>query len=117
MASHDPGPGGQPGDVFVPATIGGLGDVFPLHRASDFLGGHRTVDTITNRDAISAAHRDEGMTVWVCDVQKQYRLVGGITNADWVEDQFSGAITDLDGGRAEENYGGVGLSPIDGGSA
>jgi hypothetical protein len=99
MPSVDPGPGGQPGDVFVPATVGGLGAAFPICRASDLLGSHRTVTTLTDRDNISLAHRDEGMTVWVTATATQYRLVGGLTNAFWVVDaggptqQSTGSIT------------------------
>jgi hypothetical protein len=84
MPSVDPGPGGQVGDVFVPATVGGLGAAFPICRASDLLGSHRSVTTILQRDAISTAHRDEGMTVWVTSTGQLFRLVGGLTNANWV---------------------------------
>jgi hypothetical protein len=84
MPNTDPGPGGQTGDVFVPATVGGFGAAFPIVRGSDILGGAHTVDTIPQRDAISNAHRNEGMTVWVTASSELYRLVGGITNGDWV---------------------------------
>jgi hypothetical protein len=38
---------------------------------------------VTARDAITAERRAEGMTCWVIDEQKLYRLVGGTTNANW----------------------------------
>jgi hypothetical protein len=73
------------GDVFVQATVSGYGSAYPIVRASDLLGAHRTVDTIPERDAIPASHRDEGMTVWITTTGQLFRLVGGITNANWVE--------------------------------
>lgn len=84
MASTDPGPGPQPGDTFVPATVAGIGGGFPIVRASDLLGSHRTVDTIVERDAIPTALRDEGMTVWITATNELYRLVNGVANANWV---------------------------------
>jgi len=88
MASTDPGPGGQTGDVFVPATVGGFGAAYPIVRASDVLGGAHTVDTIPERNAISNSHRNEGMTVWITTTGQLFRLVGGITNGDWVEEPW-----------------------------
>jgi hypothetical protein len=85
MASSDPGPGYQPGDVAVPATISAIA-VTPVCRASDLQGSHRTVDTLVARDAIPANFRDEGMTVWVTATSQLFRAVGGITNGDWVID-------------------------------
>ncbi len=93
MPSTDPGPGPQVGDTFVPATVSGIGVGFPIVRASDLLGSHRTVDTLVDRDAIDAAYRDEGMTVWITATNELYRLVNGITNGDWV----------LDGSTAQGN--------------
>jgi len=83
MASTDPGPGYQLGDVAVPATVSPIATT-PVVRASDLLGSHRTVDTILERDSINAVYRDEGMTVWVTSTNELYRLVGGIANSDWV---------------------------------
>lgn len=42
--------------------------------------------TLTARDAIPSLVRYNGMTVFVTAEDKAYRLVGGITNADWVEE-------------------------------
>jgi hypothetical protein len=83
MASNDPGPGFQLGDVGIPSTLGPLGVGAPAVRASDLLGSHRTVDTLGERDAIAPTYRDEGMSVWVTTTAELYRLVGGTTNGDW----------------------------------
>jgi len=83
MASTDPGPGFQLGDVAVPNTVAPIGTA-PVVRASDLLGSHRTVDTLLERDNIDPVYRDEGMTVWITATSETYRLVGGVTNADWV---------------------------------
>jgi hypothetical protein len=85
MASQDPGPGYQVGDVAVPATVSSIA-VTPVCRASDLQGSHRTVDSIVLRDAIPASFRDEGMTVWITATSQLFRLIGGITNGDWAID-------------------------------
>jgi hypothetical protein len=96
MASSDPGPGYQPGDVAVPATVSAIA-VTPVVRASDLQGSHRTVDTLAERDAIPSNFRDEGMSVWVTATNQLFRAVGGITNGDWALD----TSTSL---RASETY-------------
>jgi hypothetical protein len=46
----------------------------------------RTIaNTTTDRNAISASWRFEGLAVYVLDIEKEYRLIGGTTNANWVE--------------------------------
>lgn len=40
---------------------------------------------ITARDAIATLRRYEGMQCYVLADQKNYQLVGGVTNGDWVE--------------------------------
>jgi len=46
----------------------------------------RTVKADINaRNAIETLQRYEGLAVWVVSEQKLYRLVGGITNDDWVD--------------------------------
>lgn len=59
-------------------------DTYATHKAEYGAGGHRTVTSITDRDNIPVARREEGMTVWVVDTATEYRLVGGILNTDWV---------------------------------
>lgn len=51
--------------------------------ADDVRGGHRSVATITLRDAIRAKCRVEGMTAAVAETGLTYKLVGGITNDSW----------------------------------
>jgi hypothetical protein len=95
MASVDPGPGFQTGDVAVPNTIAPTGVGAPVARASDLLGSHRTVDTLVERDAIASTYRDEGMSVWVTVTGELYRLVGGIANSNWILEASVGGGTAL----------------------
>lgn len=59
-------------------------DVYATHHAEWGKGGHRTVQSLTDRDAITTERREEGMTVFVIDEQNTYKLKGGTTNAFWV---------------------------------
>lgn len=74
--------GGVPVTGFVSPTD--VTDTYATHKAEYGAGGHRTVTSITDRDNIPVARREEGMTVWVVDTATEYRLVGGILNTDWV---------------------------------
>lgn len=58
-------------------------DTFATHDAFWGRDGHRSLDTLADRDAITAQRRKEGMTVWVISEQKEYRLIGGIENSNW----------------------------------
>lgn len=49
------------------------------------LGGLRTVGTITERNAIVVARRQVGMMVYVQEDDNYYSLIGGTSNANWVE--------------------------------
>lgn len=40
---------------------------------------------VNGRDAIGTLQRYEGLPVWTVSEQKLWRLVGGITNDDWVD--------------------------------
>jgi hypothetical protein len=60
-------------------------DTFATHDSIYGKGGHREVADLTARDAVTTERRREGMTVYVVSEAKTYRLVGGITNSDWVE--------------------------------
>jgi hypothetical protein len=52
---------------------------------------NRTVKAdLTERDAIPAVSRYEGLTVYVESEEVVYTLVGGITNSDWVEGSAGG---------------------------
>lgn len=67
-------------------------DTYAVHDEIYGRGGWRTVADITERDLITADRRRVGMAVRVLDdgsgFQAFYTLVGGITNSDWVEDNF-----------------------------
>lgn len=60
-------------------------DTYPTHLAERGKGGHRSVADTTARDAIEALRREEGMIVYVQDIDTFYYLKNGITNLDWVE--------------------------------
>jgi hypothetical protein len=66
-------------------------DTYATHDADFGRGGQRTVDTIFERDAIPDQRRKEGMLVWVIETGAEYRLVGGISNTNWVEAGSSGS--------------------------
>ena len=72
--------------IQIPAGITPINDnsSFPSHYSDFGFGGLRTVDNITQRDAIPALRRVDGMLVYVVSDTKYYRLSGGITNTDWV---------------------------------
>ena len=88
-------------------------DTYATHDDKYGRGGHRSVDTLEERDNITTPRRKEGMTVYVIAEEAEYRLKGGIANENWIKDNV-GAIdpTILDGkvdkevgkGLSEENY-------------
>jgi len=49
------------------------------------LGGLRTVGTTAERDSIVVARRQIGMMVYVISEDNYYSLIGGTSNANWVE--------------------------------
>lgn len=61
-----------------------LGSNFDVQTALP-LDSRTVVADITARDAINALQRYEGMIVYVVDVQKNFQLIGGITDFDWQE--------------------------------
>lgn len=61
-------------------------DEYATHDADFGRGGHRSVSNLLERDQIPSPRRKEGMTVWVTSESKQYRLVNGVTNSNWLED-------------------------------
>lgn len=70
-------------------------DTYATHDEIYGRGGWRTVADITARDAITSDRRIVGMVVRVLDSdglgnQAFYTLSGGITNSDWIEDEFGG---------------------------
>ena len=75
--------------VLVQGTLQANG-FFPAMNDTEFGGGYRVVNTVTERDAIFAERRKEGMVVYVNAERKAYRLSGGITNTNWVEVEAAG---------------------------
>ena len=65
-------------------------DEYPTHDEQWGLGGYRSVDTTTLRDAIPDDMRNDGMLVYCRDTGLRYRLGPGLTNSDWVEDASGG---------------------------
>lgn len=65
-------------------------DEYPTHDEQYGLGGYRSVDSTTERDAITDDRRNEGMLVYCRDTGIRYRLGAGLTNADWTPDSSSG---------------------------
>jgi len=55
-------------------------DTYPTHKAEMGKGGHRTVASLVDRDAISATRREEGMTVYVIATATTYRLGANLTS-------------------------------------
>jgi len=65
-------------------------DTFPTHLATYGKGGHRTVNTIIERNAISIARRELLMTVAVIEDGNTYKLISNPTtattvNVDWID--------------------------------
>lgn len=71
-------------------------DTYATHEALYGKGGHRSVSSIAERDAIPADRREVGMSVYVSYVDElagsgKYFLKGGITNSHWeLEESNSG---------------------------
>lgn len=68
-------------------------DTYAVHDEVYGRGGWRTVATLEARNNITSDRRREGMAVRVLDSDGEgtpafYTLSGGITNSDWVEDNF-----------------------------
>ena len=61
-------------------------DTYPSAQADELLGGHYQVADTTARDAIPSGRRVEGMSCWVVADERTYRLIDGISNANWVAD-------------------------------
>jgi hypothetical protein len=60
-------------------------DAFPSFHANEGKGGFYSVATIAERDAITSLRREIGMRIRVISEKKDYELIGGITNVNWVE--------------------------------
>lgn len=68
-------------------------DSYATHEAKYGKGGWREVDSIAERDAISAQRREAGMAVFVLDTNKVYILDDDLTT--WRELQTGGGVDDV----------------------
>lgn len=62
-----------------------LGTGFPVAASSRIAGASFPVATIGSRNAIVESSRVVGMSVYVVETGKTYRLLGGTSNDNWVE--------------------------------
>lgn len=65
-----------------------LSDKYPTHNELYGKGGFRSVNDLTERDAITPARRSMGMLVYCIANEKFYQLKGGILNTNWIETNF-----------------------------
>ena len=78
-------------------------DTYATHDDTYGRGGHRSVDTLEERDNITTPRRKEGMTVYVKENKTKYILDGGIDNANWKVDSSSlGGMTSAELLRIED---------------
>jgi len=71
-------------DIVLGGTVAPSGPN-PIARNSNVLGTEQQVFDVTGRDAIPDHLRTEGLTAYVVSTGEVFRLVGGITNGDWLE--------------------------------
>lgn len=74
-----------PGSVSVTGFVAPTdsADTYPSHSEEYGKGGYRSVDTLTDRDAIPAARRKAGMAVKVLANKMEYILGAGLGNGHW----------------------------------
>ena len=74
-----------PGSVSVTGFVAPTdsADTYPSHSEEYGKGGYRSVDTLTDRDAIPAARRKAGMAVKVLANKMEYILGAGLGNSHW----------------------------------
>ena len=65
-------------------------DTYATHEDKYGRGGHRSVDTLEERDNITTPRRKEGITVYVKENKTKYVLEGGIENVNWKVDSSGG---------------------------
>ena len=82
-------------NVAAPIVPFTTADIYATHYAKYGKGGYRCVSNMSERNAIPAARREEGMLVWVISESKMYQLRNGY----WVEFSFG------DGGDGNGNGG------------
>jgi len=70
--------------IFIISTLKQKGSAqFPIVEDADLKGGFRIVANLPARDAIWVSLRTEGMRVHVISENTDYKLLAGLTNADW----------------------------------
>lgn len=74
--------------VAAQITTGNTANTFSIGDTNEMQGGHHSVATLVDRDAITTERRVEGMTCYVTATVTTYQLQGGITNANWVALSF-----------------------------
>jgi hypothetical protein len=72
-------------------------DSFPSTLANEALGGHHSVATISDRNSIPLARRQEGMNCFVGSNKVTYQLIGGIEDSNWVSVTTLSRIDSLSG--------------------
>ena len=65
-------------------------DTYATHDDKYGRGGHRSVNTLEERDNITTPRRKEGMTVYVKENKTKYILESGIENVNWKVDSSGG---------------------------
>lgn len=70
-------------------------DAFPSFYANEGKGGFYSVADLTARNAITADRREIGMCVKVISENKDYELLRGITNDNWIEKIYGGDTSGL----------------------
>ena len=111
-----------PGGVTVTGYIApsDTADLYATHKEEFGQGGYRAVTNVTERNLIGMSRRKLGMIVYVIDVDKEYKLLGGLENTNWVytpvtayeiavangfvgtKDQWLASLRGLDGKSAYE---------------
>ena len=80
--------------IFVISELTQQNDAeFPILDDSKLRGGHRSVQTLTERQAIPMSFRKAGMTVYVVSEDRTYQL--GIDLETWTEYNNSGGSTPI----------------------
>ena len=59
-------------------------DLYATHKEELGQGGYRSVANIAERNLIGTDRRKLGMVVYVIDEDKEYKLLGGLENTNWV---------------------------------
>jgi len=72
--------------VIAPVRPQSPSDSYPVAYANEILGGQHQVYSASDRDAIPIPLRLEGMTCVVTSEGNRYRLIGGIDNVNWVNE-------------------------------